>query len=122
MKESHPLDSAETGAHSPSRLSVFLAYVPVLIFALSAGLWIWLLQSTTNRDAGAIHLRPYSVGGQLIRMKIRSGELQRLNVEFKVAKTLLEKPPRPVSKRIDVLGTSAYSPKQTPRGSLLSML
>jgi len=104
-----PLDGAELRDDRSSGFPVFLTYVPVLIFALSVGLWVWLLQTTNNNNLGTIESSPYPMGGELIRMKIRTDELQRLSVESKVAKTFLEEQPTRVSRQIDVLVSNENS-------------
>ena len=97
------------GPDRNSSFRVFLAYVPVLISFLTVGLLIWMFQSTTEKDLEAIRSSLYSLATSLIRMETRIDEIQRLAVESKVSKVLLEERFNRLSKQIASLESNAAS-------------
>ena len=97
------------GPDRNSSFRVFLAYVPVLISFLTVGLLIWMFQSTTEKDLEAIRSSLYSLATALNRMETRIDEIQRLAVESKVSKVLLEERFNRLSKQIAHLESNGTS-------------
>jgi LysM repeat protein len=109
IKHSRPMDSVNLSSDKPRGFLAFLAYVPVLIFALTLGLWLWLLQSTINKDPETIQKSPHCAAGELIRVAIRRDTFPRPRPEFKVPKTSLEQQTTPELRQINALGGNATS-------------
>ena len=100
-----PLDSLELGSNRPSRFLTFLAYAPVLIFSLTLGLWLFLIQNSTKVDIDNHH---YAVG-ELVRLPIGIEELRELSAEAKVPSTLLEEQATPASRQIATFESKSTS-------------
>jgi LysM repeat protein len=103
------LTALSSDNHKFSNFHIFLAYIPALIFFLAVGVLLWHFQRTTEKDFEAVRSSLYSMGSALSRMETRIDELQKLAVETKVSKTILEEQLNKLSRQIATLDSDMTS-------------
>jgi LysM repeat protein len=95
--------------HKFPNFNIFLAYIPILIFFLAVGVLLWHFQRTTEKDLQAVRWTLYSMESALTRMETRIDELQKLTVETKVSKNILEEQLNKLSREIATLDSNRTS-------------